>query len=250
MLIWIILFFAVLIASFILALKSMGDYQDQPLGLGLKYSLFLIKNPTALNTSLLEEIYHESLKNNAIITLEKLFNGDKNALVIFAPKRLTDKLNTTLDLLELEDYSLKEVSNFHALEIGSKNLSPKILEQDFHFKLSELQEGEQLWWQIVLKPKVINRQCKNKEVYFQTVIRVILLTADKAKEQELDEILSTKGKDLGLIVLPQAYSGIELLKFYQQRILPLNYIKELGEEALPFITDKQIIALLNVRTHG
>lgn len=248
MLIWIILFFAVLIASFILALKSMGDYQEQPFGLGLKYSLFLIKNPTALTSSLLEEIYHELLKNNAIVTLEKLFNGEKSALVLFAPKKLSDKITTTLDLLELEDYSLKEIINFKALEIGSKNLSPKILDQDFFLKVPQLKEGEQLWWQIVLKPKAINRQCKDKEAYFQSIIRVILSTTDKAREQELDEIFFTEGKELGFIVLPQAYSSSKLLKFYQQRILPLDYIEELGDGALPFLTDKQILALLNIQT--
>ena len=145
---------------------------------------------------------------------------------------------------------MKEIKNFKALEIGSKNLSSKILEKDFYLQLPQLKEGEQLWWQIILKPKIINRQCKDKEVHFQSIIRVILLTVDRTKEQEVDEILFTKGKELGFIVLPQAYSSFELLKFYQQRVLPLNYIKELGEGALPFITDKQVFALLNVQTSG
>lgn len=248
MLIWIILFFVVIIASFVLALRSMGDYQEQPFGLGLKYSLFLVKNTSALTPAILEEIYHEVLKNNAIISLEKLFKGGKSALVIFIPQKLADKFTETLNLLELEDYSHKETNNFKALEIGSKNLSPKILEKEFSLQLPKLKEDEEIWWQIILKPKIINHQCKEKEAYFQSIIRIILISTDKAREQELDEILFTKGKEFGFAVLPQAYSSSELLKFYQQRVLPLNYAKELGEGVLPFVTDKQTLALLNIKT--
>lgn len=247
MIIWIILFFFVIIISFILALKSMNDYQGQPLALGLKYSLFLIQNPIELTLDILKSIHDEALKSNTIISLEKLFNGGKTALVIFAPKELMDKFSTTLDLLELEDYSLKEIPDFKAWEIGSKNLSPKVLEKDFFIKLPVLQEGEQLWWQIILKPKTANYQCRDKNIFFQSIIRIILLSVDKEKEQEMKEILFTKVGALGINTLPQAYSSAELLKSYQQRILPLNYVKELGEEALPLLTLEQVLALLSVR---
>lgn len=244
MLIWIILFFIIIILSFVLALKSMNDYQGQPLALKLQYSLFLVKNPTEFTLEILQDIHEETSKNNTIISLEKLFKGEKTALVIFAPKELLNKFSNVLNLLELEDYSLKEINNVKVWEIGSNNLSPKLLERDFTIKLPNLKEDEQLWWQIILKPKSSNYQCREKNVYFQSLIRAVLLTADKSREQEVSEILFTRGKELGLNVLPQSHSGNELLKFYQQRILPLNYHKDLGEEILPLLTNEQVIALL------
>lgn len=247
MLIWIILFFIIIIVSFIFALKSMSDYQGQPLALKLKYSLFLVKNPTALTVEVLKNIHDETAKNNTIISLEKLFKGEKIALVIFAPSELMNKFSNILNLLELEDYSLKTIENFKIWEIGSKNLSPKLLEKDFTIKLPNLKEGEQVWWQIILKPKSSNYQCREKNAYFQSIIRVVLSTTDKALEQEISEILFTKGKELGLSMLPQSFSSGELLKFYQERILPLGYNKDLGEEALPYLTNEQVIALLSLQ---
>lgn len=221
MLIWIILFFIIIIASFVMALKSMSDYQEHPLNTGLKYSLFLIQNPEELTPQILEDIRHEALKRKAIISLEKLFKGGKTALVIFTPQEIMNKFTKILNLLELEDYSLKEITNFKIFEIGGKNIS-------FSPKLPELKDNEQLWQQIILKPKTGN---------FQSIIRVVLLSTDKAKEQEMTENFSK-------VTLPQSYSGTEILKSYRQRILPLDYIKELGEEALPLLTSEQVLALL------
>lgn len=221
-----------------MALKSMSDYQEQPLNLGLKYSLFLIIDSQKLTQEILKNIHDEALKSNTLFSLEKLFKGEKTALVIFAPRELVNKFTNTLDLLELEDYSLKEINNFKAWEIGSKDLSPKLLEKDFFIKLPKLNKEEQLWWQIILKPKIGN---------FQSIIRVVLITTNKEREQEITEILFDKGKELGITILPQAYSSSELLKFYQQRVLPLDYIKELGEMALLLVTKEQTLALLALK---
>lgn len=248
MLIWIILFFAVLIASFILALRSMGDYQEHPLALGLEYSLFLIQDPTKFSPEILHNLHEEASKSNTIISLEKLFKGSKTALVIFAPKELINKFSTTLDFIELEDYSLTETSNFKIWEIGSKNLSHKLLKRDFFIELPKLKQEEQLWWQIILKPQSGSHRCREKDLYFQSIIRAVLIATDKAHEQEVTELLFIKGKELGLNILPQANSSAELLKSYRQRILPLNYIKELGEEVLPFFTNEEVIALLDIQS--
>lgn len=247
MLIWIILFFIIIIASFILALRSMGNFQGQPLALKLKYSLFLIQNPTALTFEVLRNIHDEAAKNNTIISLEKLFKGKKTALIIFAPEELINKFSHILNLLELEDYSLKSIDNFKIWEIGCKNLSPKLLGKDFSINLPNLKEDEEFWWQIILKPKIGSFQCREKNAHFQSVIRGILLTTDKAKEQEISEILFAKSKELGFSILPQSLASNELLKFYQQRILPLSYNKDLGEESLPYLSNEQVIALLSLQ---
>ncbi|MDO8638027.1 MAG: hypothetical protein Q7R43_00500 [Candidatus Daviesbacteria bacterium] len=229
MIIWFVLFFIVVIASFILALKSMGDYQERPLGMGLKYSLFLVQNPNMLTGDILKNIYDEALKSNTIISIEKLFKGEKTALVIFAPKELTDKFTGTLNLLELEDYSTREINNFKIWEIGVKN--------PVSIKLPALSAKEEFWWQIVLKPKIESRQCRDKNIFFQTIIRAVLISEDKTKEQE------TRNQ-LGNSILPQAHSSLDILKSYRQRILPLDYVQNLGDGALPLLNKEQIMALL------
>jgi len=87
MLIWIILFFIVIIISFIMAVKSMSDYQEKPLSLGLNYSLFLITNPLQLTSEILEKIYEEALKSNTPFSLEKLFKG---GCTTYSPERMME----------------------------------------------------------------------------------------------------------------------------------------------------------------
>ena len=230
-----------------MAVKSMSDYQEKPLSLGLNYSLFLMTNPVQLTSEILEKIYEEALKSNTPFSLEKLFKGEKTALVIFAPKELITKFTPALNLLELEDYSVKEISNFKIWEIGAKNIYPRFSEKDFLIKLPRLKMSEEFWWQIILRPKIETKQCREKNAFFQTLIRAVLLSSDKSTEQEITEILFSKDKEMGMTILPQGYSDGELLKFYQQRLLPLDYVKELGDKALPFLSKEQIIVLLSLK---
>src|SRR5437870_4004856 len=105
MILWLLLFFLTVAISFVLAYQSMRDYQENPGHFKIEYSLFLIRSPEALNINVLKAIEVELSKENLIISLERLFKGTKTALVIFGPKIILQKFSTTLNLLELEEYT-------------------------------------------------------------------------------------------------------------------------------------------------
>lgn len=108
MVLWIVLFILVLAISFILALKSMTDYQEVPKG---DNGLFLIRQTKQLK---------DLLDASTNIVLERLFKGKQAALVVFGPRQIVEKYKNHLDLVELEDYTNVDKDQVVAWEIGIK----------------------------------------------------------------------------------------------------------------------------------
>lgn len=155
MIIWIILFFLVVGLSFYLSIRSMKDFQDLPEG---QYGLYLIQDLIHLN---------DLLTQRRLISLEKLFKGNKQALVIYVPRDLALSLSQ-LKLLEIEDPSDKISSDsVLAFETRGANLS------------LDLKTDEQLYFQLVISPidGVVPK--------FQTTQRVVITSPDPNRRIEL-----------------------------------------------------------------
>jgi hypothetical protein len=141
MLIYLISFVVILVVSFILALKSMKDYDKKTHFSESRGSLYLIRNPKAISEQLIQELSDLSLKHNTTFAIERLFKGQKSALVIFGKSNLLTNF-PSLDLLELEDY----VHN-HPNISDAWSVNPVGNRLDFGLDLSE---SDQVWWQVVI----------------------------------------------------------------------------------------------------
>ena len=254
MLTWILLIVIVAIIAAVLAFKSMGDFQETPAKFSQRYSLFLIHKPEALTNELINELWKKALPSRQILAFERLFKGDKEALVVFGPINLLLAYSEVLGLLELEDYSKQkriaegQKQSILAWEVGTKN-SPYdlVILKNFRSFVPKLMPHEEFWWQMVLQPlnsgweealgksvfslqektskrsknKTDELKAKEKMSKFQAMMRAIVWTEDKKRAQELEDELSKIGKEEGLVVLPQAYSSEQMVQFYQGRVLPI-----------------------------
>lgn len=245
MIIWVILFLIIVIVSFILALRSMRDYHDIPVNQQTNYSLYLIKNEVGLTEDFLEQINKIIDKKRLIISLERLYKGTKKALVIYGPVTILKQFSKELDLMELEDYSLKneqgdlshnlcwEVSAKHFQKINASILGLREVSEN-------LREMEEIWWQLVLQP-----QCERNGIQpiFKAFIRVVVICADEQKGKDIKLNLEKQIKESGLLSLPQAYSSSQILQFYQKRSLPQKFFTK--EDGHFIITSDKVEYLLN-----
>lgn len=211
MLIWFILALIVFAISFVLAFRSMGDYRESSQETSAAYSLFLVGKPRAFTIELMVELYQSALAGRKILSLERLFRGSKRALVIFGPHQLLWQFREILGLVELEDYCLVDRREFSTWEMGRKNNDQKVAGV-VNFTAS-LAEGEEFWWQLVLQPAL------GSDPVFKATVRAAILAADKSAAQSLQKKFTAVGSEAGLVMLPQAYSGKQLAKFYQERSL-------------------------------
>lgn len=215
--IWLVFFFIIVAASFVLAYLSMKDFPDI---LSAKQGgVFLIKKPQNLNATVLETIKNKFNKGQ-IISFERLFKGSQSALVVFGPRGLLELGD--LDLLELEDYCFVDSTNVTAWEATVRGDPP----ENIFNEIPQLGINEQFWWQVTL------RVTKNN---FQTEIRSVVC-AEGDRRQDL----VTKFQDLNskLIKLPKPLTSNQILISYQKRtIVPLS------EDPL-VLTGQQVLSLL------
>lgn len=211
MILWIVLFCLVLALSFVLAARSMRDFQEFPV-LG-DYSLFLIKNPKNLTTQVLSSITN-LLKSGQILSFERLFKGGRGALVVLGPKELISRYNT-LDLLELEDYTKANMQPFSICQVGINNSENQ---EKIPVKLPLLESNEQFWWQLILAS------------HFKVQIKAVLSSLDEVKRASLADVLQNLAPGR-LFMLPKVLSDSQILKAYQKRIF-------LGDKKLSLNAEK------------
>lgn len=197
MILWVFLFFLVVAISFVLAAKSMRDFEEIPEE-AEKYSLFLIRTPQALNQKLLDSIYQDSISSGLAFSFERLIKGEKGALVLFAPVNLKAKYQETLNLVEIEDFTTVDLNFVSTWEVLGKG-------KNYFKKFPKLLEDEQFWWQLILLGK--------KEGVFQVQIRAVLVSPDSLRRRKLTEILEEKN-DLNKI--PKA-SNSQIVDSYKKR---------------------------------
>lgn len=221
MILWVLLFALVVAISFVLALKSMVDYQEIPAHAGEEYSLFLIKRPQELSVDLLSSLHHKLLAEGLIISFERLIKGSQAALVVYGPKTLLSQYKHTLDLLELEDYTNVDPRHISAWEVGIKH--PDVP------NFPPLSLDDQVWWQLALAAK--------KGDFFHPHIRLIVVSSDDRRREILKQTLQDLSPDK-FVKLPKDFSDTSLLDFYKKR----GFRKDSNKNLRP----EEVINLLKV----
>lgn len=188
MILWLALFFLVIAISFVLALRSMRDFQKMPRS-QREDGLFLIRRPDNLSADILDLIHTRITKEGLTVSIERLFKGKKSTLVIFGPKKVLENL-PQLDLMELEDYTDVNRGNLSAWEVGGKS---------FLKDLPQLDMEEEFWWQVVVGPS------------FQSQIRAVVISSDIQKRL-----------DLSSSIIPKPFTTDQTLDSYQRRSLILD----------------------------
>lgn len=235
MIFWIILFLLIIGVSFILAFQSMKDFAEKPADSKSQYGLFLIRNLKALSADFLNSLHKELADKGLIFSIEKLFKGQRAALVIYGPRDFLQKYHDLLDLLELEEYTNVDPKEVLSWEVnttdGSLNGIPQLL------------EDEQFWWQVVLKPtkgSILEKIGKKQNLdYFQMAksktldqpetqpvsvdsykcqIRAVVWVKDDKRRVDLAEKLQNldSGK---LRKVPIPFTNSQILKMYKDRSL-------------------------------
>lgn len=240
MFIWLLVFIAIITFSFFLALRSMVDFRENPTSFSISYSLFLIRNTQNLTAQMLTK-WHQTLSpKKLIISLEKLSKGQRSVLVIFGPRQLLLAEQTNLGLVELEEYTGKNLllgkksGYILAWNLGKKTNSSKLL-MPLTTDLS-LEEDEQVWWQLVFQPMTF----KKSPAFFSTFRTIII-----GKNQTRANLLRNKWNDclkkVNLFPLPFFYPLEQLTKFYQERSILTGTSKNMEtvileqEEVLNFL---------------
>jgi hypothetical protein len=181
---WLLIIVVIIIISFLLALRSMRNYQEIPPA-RFSYGLYLICNSDQLQNGVLNKLYAFGLESNAQISIEKLFKGGESAIVIYAPHNI-GQFVPELELLEIEDYLEREAKSGNKKasvdEVIVWSLQPKSeveleIPPDF-LKDFPLEQNQQLFWQLVLASY-------RKEHHFQVNIRVMVADHDTHQRIEL-----------------------------------------------------------------
>ena len=197
MILWVLLFIGIVIISFILALRSMRDYQEIPRS--THYGLFLIRKPQELS-GVFNLLSDEYLKAGQLLSFERLFKGSKSALVMFGPISLP-KTAGQLDLLELEDYTDVDPAHIAIWEMGIREGGE--WEKIFN-TIPPLLNDDQIWWQVVLSSAL------------QPQIKVVVLSKETSRRENLSKAIENLAPDQ-LFRLPKGFTNAQLLDFYQKR---------------------------------
>ena len=144
------------------------------------------------------QLLKENNKNQTV-SLERLFKGDRRALVIFGPRNTLNNF-PELELLELEDY-VNFSQEILAFEIGMKDGAT--------FVASKLSDDEEIWYQIILG--------FSKENFFLVQTRMAVISQSPERRQSLSNDLFSLNKTFSKLVLPQNQSQIH--EGFKKRIL-------------------------------
>lgn len=228
MILWLILFLLVIALSFILAFRSMKDYQEVPQKSKLDYSVFLIRQVSSFDAKLLDSICQLVLAKDAIISIERVFKGRQTALTIFAPKVILDQFQSELNLLELEDYTANLASDdISVWEVGERETGKFTAKDNNNIfsNLPPLSNEDQFFWQIILG--------KNK-----TQIRAAVYSKDPVRRKTLISELQNLNAG-GLVKIPKPFSNEQMLEFYRKRALA-------KDSKGPDLNSEEVLGLLKV----
>lgn len=217
MILWFALFLIIVGISFILAFRSMKNYQESPQKIGDEYGLFLIRRVDNLNAGLLNSIRNQMVIRHATLSFERLFKGRRAALAVSGPKKILGDLTEQLGLLELEDYSAGlELNDVSAWEVGAKPGKPLGGESmgSIFQNLTELGEEDQFFWQIIL-----GANNDNKNPAFKTQIRAAVYSQDPERRKKLTSMLQNLDDQTGLTKIPRPFSNDQLMGFFRARNL-------------------------------
>lgn len=204
MILWLVFFLLIIAISFILAFQSMKDFHEVSPETPPDYGLFLVRQIKNLDTKLLDSIRQLMLAEKEILSLERLFKGRQTAVTIFGPKNILARFQSELDILELEDYTLKfKDGSVSVWEMGARDSKLNSVPADQIFSnLPQLREEEQFFWQVIL----------NKS---QVQIRAAVSSNDPMRKK-----MFTSAQNLntgGLYKIPKPLSNEQMIELYKAR---------------------------------
>ncbi|MEK7617383.1 MAG: hypothetical protein AAB414_05010 [Patescibacteria group bacterium] len=202
-----VLFLIVILISLILAFMSMKDFRQNPKDFNLDYGLFLVRRPSSLTPQVFDYLHQEFEKTGLIISIERLFKGRESAIVLYGPRKILINF-TTLDLLELEDYTNKLTgASIWQMSARKKNG----IRGSLFLDIPKLFKEEEILWQIILQAQ------KGGSRQFRAQILVAVLISDENRKKEISMFLQAQKGDL--IKVPQNLSSIQMMNFYQKRTI-------------------------------
>lgn len=232
MIFWVLLFILVVLISFFLAMQSMRNFREVPQAQEKDYGLFLIRKTINITTDFLDQLHTQILKEGFIVSFERLFKGSESTLVLFVPRKIAQNYLTSLDLIEIEDYTDVPKEDILGFEMGTKssgNKNNKNL-QNFFGNFPKLADDETVWWQLIIMAK--------KESFFEVCPRVIVKGRDLIRAAEIENKLHHLAGGF-LIKIPKPYSIGQILQFYKQR----NIGKDLHN---PTFTSNEVLNLIRL----
>lgn len=255
--VWVIIFLLIAIVSFVLALRSMVNFRQNPKDLSSDWGIFLIGKPENLTDELLDSLYQVCLKKRLIISLERLFKGNRSALVVFGERSIINQFSQTLSLLELEDYLPANEKNVliwdYSVKRGTK------LNYDINLKSVEkldLKDNEQFFWQITMQPlgnkldQILFKMYKkllgcnasnftqdNDKLFISNIRGVLLSDSIKKGEDRFNKI----AQQFNLVVTPSPFKSFQRLDFFQTR--QVLY----GAKLAILINSKHILPLIDLK---
>ncbi len=206
-------FIIVILISFWLARSSMKDYKEGVKNYKNEYGLFLVRNSVALNHECLSLIRAKIVLTDDFFSLERLLKGQESALVIFGPKGVLAGFVPTLNLIELEDFTVSvSKANLSVAELGVKAGNGVGLDFTSIFdEIESLSNEEQIWTQVVMKAD------KNSQ-NLTALIRIAVLSYDQVRRNKImGSIIKTP-----FVKIPRPYSVERMVKFYQDRTFSLD----------------------------
>lgn len=232
MIFWVMLFILVVLISFFLAMQSMRNFREVPQAQEEDYGLFLIRKTINITLDLLDQLHTLILKEGFIVSFERLFKGSESTLVLFAPRRIAQNYLTSLDLIEIEDYTDVPKEGILGFEMGTKesNYNNNKNLQNFFVNFPKLEDTETIWWQLIIMAK--------KDRFFEIVPRVVIRGRDLIRAAEIEKKLHHLAGGF-LIKIPKPYSIGQILQFYQQR----NFGKDMHN---PTITSNEVLNLIRL----
>lgn len=205
MLLWLTVLSLIAIVSLALTLRSMRNFNE--LGQNtVPQGLFLIRNLGEFNDQTLQALHNWASAQNIFFSLERLFKGGEQALVIYGPVDLLGLL-PELDLLELEDYlgQKQELSKITSTQILGftipLSLGLGFIRSSFLHNL-ELVPTEQFFWQLMIKPLPLPENGLLSDVinpHFEVIARTLMYAESAQKRVDLaKKILPQIQYDFGL----------------------------------------------------
>lgn len=128
--------------------------------------------------------------------------------MLYAPAKIIQNYLKFLDLLEIEDYTSLREGDFLGFEMGTKDATLPKNFHNFFQDFPQLEDSENLWWQLVLRAK--------KMGMFEVLPRVIITSALAEKRAGVEQKLHHLAGGF-LTKVPKPYSKSQMLKFYKQR---------------------------------
>lgn len=177
-LVFAVIFLAILGFSLFLALKSMkGFIPEKKIP---SSGVFLVRKQEAFTPEVIKKLYLFSLQKKSRFSLERLFKGRESALVLWGPLELLGSF-PELDLLHLEDYADNKLLSSFVWEFAPEDKDSVLISGGF-LDLINLGENQQFFLQVVFLPLPSKNDSK---AFFLATLRGLVVDRDPASRIEL-----------------------------------------------------------------